>query len=55
MMSQEHYRLIVTEEFEEGFNHESPRSQYQEDAGVKEYDPLKNLLDPDKMDAAIMQ
>lgn len=26
-----------------------------EDAAVKEYDPLKNLLDPDKMGAAIMQ
>lgn len=26
-----------------------------EDANVKEYDPVKNLLDPNKMGAAIMQ
>lgn len=31
-MNQEHYRLIITEEFEEWFNHETPRSQYQIDA-----------------------
>ena len=30
-------------------------SSYKEEVGLKEYDPIKNLLDVNKMGAAIMQ